>query len=204
MSGMTQKEIGEYFEEVKRVFPDCKISEIIIQGESGLMSMIKFNKEDVGDNTNDFPPLPAGKYTGQLCNHEWKTTKAGGHMLAITLEITGPTDEGRKVFDNLNIDCASEDAQKIALRSYKAICLAANAEKFYDAIFEIDGDSADDYFAALPENLYGCNIALSIGIEKGKDNYPDKNKVKIYGAPEMTNSKPTVAPDKGKPSWAKG
>ena len=169
------------------------------------MALIKFSKEDVGENTNDFELLPAGKYTGQVCNHEWKTTKKGGHLLALTIEITGPTHEGRRVFDNLNLDCESEDAQKIALRSYKSICLACNAEAFYDRIFEIEADTTDDYFSALPETLYGTDIALKIGIEKSKDTqYPDKNKIQQYGAPAVTNSKPTIAPGKPKPSWAKG
>jgi hypothetical protein len=125
--------------------------------------------------------------------------------LALTLEITdGKEGIGRKVFDNLNLDCDSEEAQKIALRSYKAICLACNAEAYYDGIFEIDGDDAAEYFGALPENLYGTDIALTIGVEKSKDQqYPDKNKVTAYGSPAVTNSKPTMAPGKPRPSWSK-
>lgn len=203
--GMTQPEIKALFGDIKAVFPDSRLDTIQIEQENGKMALIKFAKEEVGENNNSFELLPAGKYTGQLCNHEWKKTKTGGHMLAITLEITsGPTGIGRKVFDNLNIDCDSEDAQKIALRSYKAICMACNAETFYDALFEVEEDTTDYYLGELPGNLYGHDIALNIGVEKSKDpQYPDKNKVKAYGTPEITNSKPTVAPGQAKPSWAK-
>lgn len=172
------------------------------------MAMIKFGKDEVSENTNDFALLPAAKYTAQICNHEWKATKAGGHLLALTLEITGPSHEGRKVFDNLNIDCTSEDAQKIALRSYKAICLACKAEGYYDGIFEIDEATFGEYFEALPENLYGQNIAINVGVEKSKDAaYSDKNKIKQYGEASATNSKPTIPAGKSvgkpKPSWQK-
>lgn len=200
---MNQQEITAAFEAVKAVFPGTEMYSIQIQQENGLMAFIKFGKEDVGENTG-FELLPVGEYTVQLCNHEWKSTKSGGNMLALTLEVTGPTHEGRKVFDNLNLDCASEEAQKIALRSYKSICLACNAEAFYDGIFNVDADTISDYLDALPEALYAHDIAVKIGVEKSKDaQYPDKNKITQYGTAAVTNSKPTVPAGKGKPAWAK-
>lgn len=167
------------------------------------MALINFSKEEVGENTS-FELVPAGDYTVQLSDHAWKPTQKGGNYLALTLEITGPTHEGRKIFDNLNLDCANEEAQKIALRSYKSICLACNAEAYYDGIFTVEADTVEDYFSALPESLYAHDIAVKIGIEVSKDpQYPNKNKIKQYGTPAVTNSKPTTPAGKGKPTWAK-
>ena len=205
--GMTMPEITSLFTDVKTLWPDSTIDSITIEQEDGKMALIKFAKEEVGESNGSFELLPAGKYTGQICNHGWKHTKSGGHMLALTLEITdGATGIGRKLFDNLNIDCDNEEAQKISLRAYKAICMACNEETFYDAIFDVDDSSIEDYLGMLPERLYGCDISLNVGVEKSKDpQYPDKNKVKAYGpasapVPKTVSVKPAA---KGKPSWAK-
>lgn len=208
MPGMTQQDTGEFFTELKRVFPEAELQNITLQNGDGTMAFINFSREDVGEATSgEFALLPAGKYTAQISNHEWKETQKGGHLLALTLEVTGPEFVGRKLWDNLNLDCSSEEAQKIAVRTFKSICEACGVMAYYDGLFEVeDADQMTDYLDALPEHLYAKNMTVNLGIEKGKDNYPDKNKVKGYAAvgaaSAPTGVKPPVA-GKAKPSWAK-
>ena len=174
------------------------------------MAFLNFSREDVGDaTTGEFALLPVGKYSAEISNHEWKATQKGGHMLALTLEVTGPEYVGRKVWDNLNLDCDSEEAQKIAVRTFKSICEACGAMAYYDGLFEVeDADQMESYLDALPEQLYAKSITVNVGIEKGKDGYADKNKIKGYmayapaGAPSAPSGKP-AAGGKPKPSWAK-
>jgi hypothetical protein len=197
------KRLIEAMEAVKAVFPGTTMYRLHLEMENGKMALIKFSKEDVGEAT-EFTLIPAGQYKGQICNHEWKETKKGGHMLALTIEITGPSHEGRKIFDNLNLDCDNEDAQKIALRSYKGICEACNAMQFYDSIFDLEEADTADYFDSLPELLYAKDIALKVGVEKSKDpQYGDKNKIQQYGVVAQVTSKPSAPAGKAKPAWAK-
>jgi len=198
MAALTAEELAAHFQAIKTVFPGIELSEIHLETETG-MAFIKFSKEEV--ENQDFSLIPDGKYTAQICNHDWKKTKSDGHMLVLTLEITGPTSEGRKLWDNLNLDCASEDAQKIALRSYKSICGAVGAEAYYDRLFEVeDADQMISYLDELPGNLYGTDILVTVGTEKGKGDYPDKNKIKFY-APAKDAAKPVAG--KATPSWVK-
>lgn len=208
MTGMTQQEIGEFFTELKRVFPEAELAHITLQNGDGTMAFINFSKEDVGELTSgDFALMPAGKYQAQISNHEWKETQKGGHLLALTLEITGPEYVGRKIWDNLNLDCSSEEAQKIAVRTFKSICDVCSAEAYYDGLFTVeDAEQMTEYLEALPEQLYAKDITVNLGIEKGKDGYVDKNKVKGYSAAGATSAAPAPARStagKSKPSWAK-
>ena len=208
MHGMTQQEIGEFFSEVKRVFPEAELLSITLQNGDGTMAFLNFSKEDVGEATSgEFALLPVGKYSAEISDHEWKATQKGGHMLALTLEVTGPEYVGRKLWDNLNLDCDKEEAQKIAVRTFKSICEACGAMAYYDGLFEVeDADQMESYLDALPEQLYAKNITVNVGIEKGKDGYADKNKIKGYmsvgSASAPSGVKPPVA-GKPKPSWAK-
>ena len=116
---MKLEEITAAMEAVKTVFPGTTMYQLLIEMENGKMALIKFNKEDVGEAT-EFTLVPAGQYTAQITNHEWKETKKGGHLLALTLEITGPSHEGRKVFDNLNLD-NDNDLPRIPTGVYRSM-----------------------------------------------------------------------------------
>jgi hypothetical protein len=198
---MTEEDVTAYFQAIKSVFPDITLQSIELELENGKMAYFKFTKDEVQDN--DFDVMPAGDYVGQISNHEWKPTKSGGHMLALTLELVAPEKYvGRKVWENLNIDNSNETAQKIAMAAMKQVCVACSAEGYWDAMFEADSiESLATLFEQLPEALYEKDIKLNIGIEKGKDGYPDKNMVKSYKLAAPICAPPVTASGKAKPSW---
>jgi len=54
-----------------------------------------------------------------------RPSKAGANMLAFTLTVAEPSDyEGRRHYENLNLQHASAQVREIAVQQLKQICLA--------------------------------------------------------------------------------
>ena len=69
--------------------------------------------------------LPAGVYRLRISKVETRPSKAGPNMLAFTLLVAEPSDyEGRRVYENINLQHASAQVRQIAQQQLKAICLA--------------------------------------------------------------------------------
>jgi hypothetical protein len=69
--------------------------------------------------------LPAGVYRLRISKVETRASKAGPNMLAFTLMVAEPSDyEGRRVYENINLQHASAQVRQIAQQQLKAICLA--------------------------------------------------------------------------------
>jgi Protein of unknown function (DUF669) len=69
--------------------------------------------------------LPAGVYRLRISKVETRASKAGPNMLAFTLVVAEPSDyEGRRVYENINLQHASAQVRQIAQQQLKAICLA--------------------------------------------------------------------------------
>jgi hypothetical protein len=91
-----------------------------------------FNTSSVAPQ-EDFEVIPAGKYPVLVEKAEVKTTKAGnGHFIALTLQILDGPYKGRKLFDNINIQNASQKAEEIALRTLAALGLAIGLQAVTD------------------------------------------------------------------------
>tara|TARA_R110000744_G_scaffold376983_1_gene491648 strand:- start:427 stop:993 length:567 start_codon:yes stop_codon:yes gene_type:complete len=77
-----------------------------------------FNADDLGGSANKYDPLPAGWYSAVVHSAEVKDTNAGtGQYIKLRYDITGPTQEGRVVWSNLNHRNPNADAQRIALEN---------------------------------------------------------------------------------------
>ena len=69
--------------------------------------------------------LPPGKYIAQIVSSEMKDTKDGsGQFLALKLQIIGGEEDGRAIFDNLNLVNQNQQTMEIAQRTLSAICHA--------------------------------------------------------------------------------
>ena len=69
--------------------------------------------------------LPAGVYRMRISKAETRASKAGPNMLALTLTVAEPSDyEGKRHYENLNLQHASAQVREIAKQQLKAICLA--------------------------------------------------------------------------------
>ena len=147
-----------------------------------------------GDGT--FAPLPEGWYSATIVKAEVKQTKAGtGAYIALRLDITGPTHQGRVVFSNLNINNPSPKAQEIGLQQLNQIMGALGLREVEDSTQLIGGT---------------LQAKLAIKTEEGRD---PANEVKAYRAvvgsvPPAISVPPSsggslAAPKAAPPPWAK-
>lgn len=84
-----------------------------------------FNAADHAGNGGEFTPLPDGKYIVVVESAEIKPTRAGdGRMLKLQLGVTGPTHQGRKLFDNLLLAHPKPVVVEIAQERFASICTA--------------------------------------------------------------------------------
>ena len=69
--------------------------------------------------------LPAGVYRMRISKAETRASKAGPNMLALTLTVAEPSEyEGKRHYENLNLQHASAQVREIAQLQLKAILLA--------------------------------------------------------------------------------
>lgn len=121
-----------------------------------------FDPADVPPSDNDYDLLPNGSYEAQITESEVALTKAGnGQMLNLTWTIVNGPFTNRKVWQRLNIQNQSHDAQRIGQQQLAAICEATGAGAISDS-----------------EELHFRPCLISVGVEKDKTGeYQDKNKV---------------------------
>ena len=128
------------------------------------MGFLDFNAEEEEPN-KAFEPIPAGDYQGKIVGSEVKATASGsGQYLKIEIEVLGPSCAGRKVFDHLNIQNDSPEAERIGRAQLSALCHAIGVLRVSDS-----------------NQLHEKPFAFKVAIEKdATGQYGDKNKVKGY------------------------
>lgn len=133
----------------------------------------------------EFDPVPVGKYLAQVIESDVKETKTGtGQMLNLTWEImTGP-QEGRMVFDRINIRNQNEKAQAIGLRQLANICTALGVASISDS-----------------EELHFRPLMIDVVIKEDKSGqYGPQNNIKKYSQPN--GAAPTANPAQATPAPA--
>lgn len=159
--------------------------------------------ENQGGN---FEAMPAGSYTMMLSECEIKTTKAGdGNYLRLVFEVTGPTHEGRKVFDNVTVRNKNSQAVGIGLGHLKELATAANNPAWYEKLKAVkDWEEAEALFNGMFDELGNIEVAGRVTVRKSEQ-YGDSNEVKGFKAsdaiPEF-GKKPADNPGKkGAAPW---
>ena len=68
---------------------------------------------------SEYDPVPKGRYTVVIEKADYTDNKAGtGHYVNMKLRIVSNKHTGRYIFDIVNVDHPSEDAQNIGLRRW--------------------------------------------------------------------------------------
>jgi hypothetical protein len=155
-----------------------------------------FNADELPQGNGNYDPLPPGWYTATITAAELKPTKDGsGQYIKVRYDITGPTHQGRVVFDNLNIKNASAKAEEIGRQQLGEIMRAIGLARVTDT-----------------DQLIGGVLQIKLGVRDATEQYDAQNEVKGFKA--ITGSVPTLAapaasapaasaPAKAAPPWAK-
>jgi len=147
----------------------------------------------------NFEPLPAGDYRMMLTDSEIKTTKAGdGNYLSLKFEITGPTNEGRLVFDNVTVNNKNSQAVGIGLGHLKELSTACNQISWYEKLKSVgDWEEAESVLNTIFDSLGNIEVVGKLKIRKSEQ-YGDSNDIKGFKAsdniPEFKSA--TNAPGK--------
>ena len=157
-----------------------------------MSSNINFDATSVPPQTG-FEPVPNGTYRAMIVESEVKPTKeSGGQYLQLTWQILEGECKGRKIWDRLNIQNASAEAQRIGQSQLSAVCHATGVLKL----------TSSQQLHNIP-----CDVKTVVKESKG---YEPKNEIKNYksvpgaSAPAATAAAPTstAAPAAVAPAWA--
>lgn len=81
-----------------------------------------------------YDALPAGEYLAVIEKSDYVSTKAGtGMILRLTYQIIDGPLKGRKLFENLNLENPSTQAQQIAIRTLNSIGVATGVMEIEDS-----------------------------------------------------------------------
>jgi len=92
------------------------------------MSFLGFNINEYANNQEErsFLPIPRGKYTAEITEIGDYTSKAGNLMIKAVFDVTGPSHQGRKIFEYFNTKNEGKGGE-IAKQRLAAMLKAANS-----------------------------------------------------------------------------
>jgi hypothetical protein len=127
----------------------------------------------------EVPELGGGQY--------FKSSASGAKWMPIEITIVGGEFDKRKIWQNIFVDGAKLDAngypiaKRIGLETIKRMVDSAYGLKKDDTSPEALQKRATITGVHV---LMGMEICFKIGIEKGNNGYPDKNKIKVVLTPD--------------------
>lgn len=112
-----------------------------------------------------FGPVPVGEYELIVVKSDVKRTNAGdGSYASFDMQIVSEGEyQNRHVFQNITVENKSEQAVDIGRRQLADLCRACGKGAIRDTA-----------------ELHDIPFFAKVGIEKGKNNYPDKNKINEF------------------------
>jgi hypothetical protein len=129
------------------------------------MVELSFNAEEF-EPLGSFEPLPVGEYVVVIESSEKNPAKTGkGEYLQFVYNVIDGDYQGRKLFDRLNIENESEQAQMIARRALSSICRAIGVMNPHST-----------------EELHDKPFVVKVGIRPAKGEYGPSNKITEYKA----------------------
>lgn len=137
--------------------------------------------------------LPDGWYTATITEAKLGQTKSGtGKKIDVRYDITGPTQQGRVMFQSLNIRNQSQKAEEIGRQQLGDIMRAIGLARVQDT-----------------DELIGGTLAIKIKTKPAENGYEARNEVggvkAIEGSapPKPVTSAPNTAATGAAPPWAK-
>jgi hypothetical protein len=135
-----------------------------------------FNAAQV-EPSQDFEPIPAGKYLAVITETEMKPTKNGsGQYLQLAFQILDGPFKGRFVWARLNLNNSNPTTVQIARQELSAICRAVGVMT--------PGDSVE---------LHNIPLVVTVKLKKRDDTGELTNEVKGYAKRDAATSSPTPA-----------
>jgi hypothetical protein len=135
-----------------------------------------FNAAQV-EPSQDFEPIPAGKYLAVITETEMKPTKNGsGQYLQLAFQILDGPFKGRFVWARLNLNNSNPTTVQIARQELSAICRAVGVMT--------PGDSVE---------LHNIPLVVTVKLKKRDDTGELTNEVKGYAKRDAAASSPTPA-----------
>lgn len=135
--------------------------------------------EEAGPS-GDFGPVPKGTYRVKVVSAETKETKAGnGEMLKVRLDIIGPNNAGRVIWDDILIKHPSEEAQRIGRERFATLCRASGLRN-----------------PKTTDELQGKEVDAFVKVETSEQ-YGDRNRVSFYSTAQAATSFTSPAPMAG-------
>mgnify|MGYP003632687438 CR=1 FL=1 len=128
-------------------------------------------------------PIAEGWYDSMIVNADVRDTKAGtGQYIAIRFDVTGPTNEGRVIFTNINISNPNPKAVEIGHQQLARITEIASISELTDT-----------------DQLIGSSMSIKVTI-KSDDQYGDRNEIRGY---RDSNAKQSMSKaSAAAPPWA--
>ena len=137
--------------------------------------MIEYNPEDATE-TNDFQPFPVGEYEAEVIEANQMVSKAGNDMIRLNLVVTNDKGGTTRIYDYIVVPKT--------LYKLKSICRCLS--------IKFDG-TLDEQI------LVDKRMKVRVGIDKGDDKYPAKNRIDRYiegiGSSSTPAETPTVPKD---------
>ena len=133
--------------------------------------------------TTAYELLPAGKYRAQIVESEMRVTKNGmGQFLWLMIDILEGEQQGRKIFDQLNLVNPNPTTVEIAQRTLSAICHATGRMHVSDS-----------------EELHLIPMMIQVKIRPPKNGYGESNAIAYLpaergAAQAIGNAKPASIP----------
>ncbi len=120
------------------------------------------------DTTDEFSPLPAGKYPVEIIETEVRDTKAGtGKYLRVTARVIEGEFENRRIWSNINFRNANQTAEAIGIKTLAQLTNACGITGHFDDT----------------EELHFKPIVADVTIEKDKTGqYGDRNQIRSFAA----------------------
>lgn len=155
-----------------------------------------FKRDEMPENDRSYDPIPAGWYNAIIASTELRSTKSGtGQYISVRYDVTGPSHQGRVIFDNLNVFNPNAKAEEIGRRQLGEIMRAIGLSDMQDS-----------------DQLVGGDLCIKVAIESSAE-YGDKNVVKGFrsvngSAPPAPSAKPAPtasapAQKRAAPPWQK-
>lgn len=113
-----------------------------------------------------FTVIPAGKYKVQVVDSDMRSTKDGnGQYLWLEMEILEGEQQGRKLWDRLNIVNQNAQAVEIAQRSLSALCHATGKLTVSNS-----------------EDLHFIPVIATVKVRAARENFDASNEIRGYEA----------------------
>ncbi|NOG73738.1 DUF669 domain-containing protein [Roseicella sp. DB1501] len=140
------------------------------------------NANDIPERS-DYTPVPPATYTAMITASEEKQNGPNskdptGSQVVLTVEIVDGEYTGRKIFERLNLNNASEDARKIAFETLGEITRAVGRTT-----------------VSRSEDLHDRRMLIDVTVTPAKGDYGPGNRIKKYRA--LSNTPSAAAPASG-------